>query len=185
MKASPAHEHLPWHRSRSDLLAGLSDLAGAPKDHGPIALLLRRPAPGEREELDAAEIDRCIGLVGDDWSRRPRPDPDAQLTLINTRAIDLLAASRERWKLSGDQIYVDLDLSEDGLPVGSQLIVGTALVEVTAVPHLGCAAFTNWFGPAATAVVNGTEGRRLRLRGVNTRVLRSGRVTLGDVVARA
>ena len=30
---------------------------------------------------------------------------------MNARVVDLLAGSRDRWALAGDQLFVDLDLS--------------------------------------------------------------------------
>ena len=41
-------------------------------------------------------------------------------------------ATPDRWALAGDQLYVDLDLSTANLPPGTQLQIGSALLEVTA-----------------------------------------------------
>jgi hypothetical protein len=40
-----------------------------------------------------------------------------QLNIMNTRVIALVAQSPERWSLAGDQLYIDLDLSEENLPL--------------------------------------------------------------------
>ena len=82
------------------------------------------------------------------------------MTLMNARVIALLAGDRERWPLAGDQLYVDLDLSPENLPPGTRLTIGSALVEVTDVPHTGCAKFTERFGPAAIRFVNSPSGSR-------------------------
>ena len=66
-----------------------------------------------------------------------------QLNLINARALDLIAADKSRWQLAGDQLFVDLDLSGANLPRGSRLAIGTAIIEVTAVPHTGCKKFSS------------------------------------------
>ena len=101
---------------------------------------------------------------------------------MNARTIALLAGDRERWALAGDQLYVDLDLSAENLPPGSRLEVGTAVIEISDVPHTGCAKFTERFGSEATRFVNGKAGRPLRLRGVNAQVVRNGVVRPGDSI---
>ena len=87
--------------------------------------------------------------------------------------------------LAGDQLYVDLDLSKDNLPAGSLLAVGQAVLQVSEAPHLGCAKFVERFGPEAMRFVNSRVGRQLRLRGMNTRVVVSGTVRIGDLAVRA
>ena len=37
--------------------------------------------------------------------------------------------------LAGDELYVNLDLSEENLPPGARLALGSAVIEVTAQPH--------------------------------------------------
>src|SRR4051812_22590661 len=107
-------------RTTADFAAGLDHVRAAPSDDGAVELIVRRPVVEEREVLDEGELDPAEGLVGDCWGRRGRrPNPDAQLTLMNARAIDLVAGSRDRWALAGDQLYVDLDLSEANLPPGT------------------------------------------------------------------
>ncbi len=93
-----------------------------------------------------------------------------------------MAGSEERWALAGDQVYVDLDLSVDNLPTGTILRLGEAELEVTAAPHTGCAQFSARFGVEALRATATPEGRRLRLRGINTRVVRAGSVSVGDEV---
>jgi hypothetical protein len=173
------------------LEAGLPWIADSPADAGTVELVVRRPAEGEREVLEEGELSVTEGLAGDDWLTRGSSrtgdgsaDPGMQLTLMNARVIDLLAGDRERWALAGDQLYVDLDLSPENLPTGMRLAVGTAVVEVTDVPHTGCAKFTERFGPAAIRFVNSPAGRALRLRGMYVRVIEPGAVRPGDSIAK-
>jgi MOSC domain-containing protein YiiM len=105
-----------------------------------------------------------------------------QLTIMNARVIDLLAQKHERWQLAGDQLYVDLDLSGDNLPPGTHLAIGSAVVEVTAQPHTGCRKFSARFGQDAVKFVNSEEGKELRLRGVNARIVRGGVIKQGETV---
>lgn len=152
-------------------------------------LIVRRQGAAARDVLPAATLDVTDGLVGDTWrtrgSRRTPDglaDPKMQLTVMNARAAALIAVEDERWKLAGDQLYADLDLSEANLPPGTRLAVGSAMIEVTDAPHLGCAKFQARFGDDALRFVNSEVGRTLRLRGVNTLVVQGGRVALGDEI---
>ena len=180
-----------FHRTREELDAALDAVGASPAEVGRVELIVRRPDTGEREVVTAAELDVDEGLVGDNWRRRgsgSRPDgsanPDAQLTLMNAHAAQAVAATRERWPLAGDQLYVDLDLSVDNLPPGTQLALGDAVIEVTHEPHTGCAKFSERFGSDAIRWVNQSPGRELRLRGVNTRIVSGGVVRVGDAISR-
>ena len=93
-----------------------------------------------------------------------------------------LARDPARWALAGDQLYVDFDLGVANLPVGTRLVVGDAIVEVSDQPHTGCARFGDRFGADAMHFVTTPVGRDLRLRGLNTFVVAAGTVRRGDVV---
>jgi MOSC domain-containing protein YiiM len=156
---------------------------------GVVELIVRRPAEGEREVLDEAELDLEQGLVGDRWwanssAKGGSLDMSAQLTLMSTRALEQIEPDRSRWPLAGDQLYVDLDLSSEDLPAGTRLEVGSAVIEVSKAPHTGCGKFTARFGSEATRLVNSPDGRRQRLRGMNARVVEPGRVRVGDAIRR-
>jgi MOSC domain-containing protein YiiM len=107
-----------------------------------------------------------------------------QLNVINSRFIELIAGpDHDDWALAGDQLYIDLDLSADALPAGSRLAIGDrAIIEVTAQPHNGCAKFAARFGRDAHKSVWSEEGKRLRLRGLNARVVVGGTIGTGDLV---
>jgi hypothetical protein len=179
------------HRTQDELVAALDAIRSAPAAQGTVELIVRRPAVDEREVLEEGHLDLEVGLVGDSWLPRgsgSRPDgaanPDAQLTLMSSRAAAAVAGARERWPLAGDQLYVDLDLSFENLPAGTRLALGDAVVEVTAEPHTGCAKFSARFGSEALKFVNKPPGRDLRLRGVNARVVTPGAVRVGDAVTK-
>ena len=172
------------HATAEELLAGLDHIRAAPSDRGTVELIVRRPAVDDREVVEEGELDLVVGLIGDRWHLGASPINDAQLTLMNARAAELIARTRERWPLAGDQLYVDFDLSVDNLPAGTRLAVGKAVVEVTAVPHTGCAKFSARFGTDALKFVNKSPGRELRLRGANARVVTPGPVRAGDTIAK-
>ena len=174
--------------SLQELEAGLEGICAAPKDAGPLELIVRRAGAGLREVLEKGELDAAEGLVGDSWkargsSRTPdrAADPDSQLTVMNARVAALLAGAKSRWQLSGDQLFLDLDLSAVNLPPGTRLALGAAVLEITASPHTGCKKFADWFGPAAVTFINSPAGKALRLRGLHARVVKSGAVKLGDI----
>ena len=139
--------------------------------------------------LDAGELDPAHGLVGDNWAQRGsrRTDdgsahPDMQLNVINARLSTYVAVEPERRALAGDQLHLDLDLSAANLPPGTRLALGTAVIEVTEIPHTGCAKFVERFGKDAMRFVNSPLGRELRLRGLNAKVVVAGTVRPGDEV---
>ena len=173
----------------AELEAGLDHLRAAPKDEGVVELIVRRPTVDERETVDEAELDLEDGLVGDSWRARGRSggrpaNEKAQITVTNARSAALVAGDRERWPLAGDQLFVDFDLSGEHIPPGTQLAVGTAVIEVTDDPHTGCKKFSARFGLEALKFVNSPEGRALNLRGINTRVVQPGTVRVGDAIRR-
>jgi MOSC domain-containing protein YiiM len=96
--------------------------------------------------------------------------------------ISLLAGEEEHRPLAGDQLYVDMDLSSDNLPPGTQLALGSAVIEVTAIPHNGCQKFLSRFGRDALKFVNSPLGKQLHLRGINAKVIRPGIIRVGDII---
>jgi hypothetical protein len=176
--------------TRSDSDAALPRIFDAPSDEGTLEMIVRRPAEGAREVLDEAELDLAVGLVGDNWSQRPSsrmpdnsPHPDMQLNVMNARVLQAVAGDdRSRWALAGDQLLVDLDLRPENLPPGTRLSIGSAVIEVTDQPHTGCAKFRQRFGPAASAFVNSAEGKQMRMRGLNAKVIEGGTIRPGDII---
>jgi len=176
---------------RVALDARLEWIRAAPAQDGTVVLIARRPAEDARELLERATLDVAAGLLGDCWVTRPSsqsvdggPAPDAQVTVMNARAAATVSGSddHERWALAGDQLYLDLDVSHANLPEGTRLEIGSAVLAITGLPHTGCGKFCKRFGVDALTFVNSPQGRALRLRGVNARVVRAGEVAAGDVV---
>ena len=165
----------------------LDDIRRAPADLGTLELIVRRPADDQREVLAETWLDAQEGLEGDLWPTRiPKgmasPDPEAQLTVANARALAAIAGDRSRWPMAGDQLYVDFDISITNLPPGARLQVGEAVLEFSAKSHTGCKKFSGRFGLDALEFVSTPIGKELRLRGANCRVVVSGLVRAGDAV---
>jgi hypothetical protein len=179
------------HLTVEALEAGLDEIRRSPADGGRVELIVRRPDVDAREVLTEGWLDQAEGLVGDSWRNRPSsrtpdrsPSPDLQVTVMNSRVAALLARRDDRWQLAGDQLYVDLDLSQANLPAGTRLALGEAVIRISRQPHSGCAKFAERFGLDALRFVNSPEGRLLRLRGLNARVVVAGAVRVGDAVRR-
>jgi len=177
------------HLTRAELEAGLEEIRGAPNDEGVLSLIVRRPQIGEREVLKTGELDPAIGLVGDSWINRGSsrtvdgsPHPDMQLNIMNARVAALVAQTKDRWQLAGDQLYVDMDLSAGNLPPGTQLAIGSAVIEVTPLPHTGCKKFVSRFGLEAMKFVNSSVGKELHLSGINAKVVQPGVIRVGQLV---
>ncbi|MCF3649190.1 hypothetical protein [Synoicihabitans lomoniglobus] len=170
------------HLNHDQLVEGLPEIAAASSDEGKLEMIARRPVTDERELLDEAELSVEVGLVGDNWSQG-KANRDCQLTLMNSRAAQLVAQSRDRWALAGDQLYVDFDIGEVNLPAGTRVAIGDqAVVEVTAEPHTGCSKFISRFGLDAMKFVNSPSGRALNLRGINTTIVQGGVIRVGDTI---
>jgi MOSC domain-containing protein YiiM len=175
------------HPPLAELEAGLRALPAPPRDAGRLALIVARRPDGTRETPERVCLSPDVGVPGDDWSRRPPRDPEAQLTVMR-RDVGELIAGGQGLTTFGDNLFVDLDISAGNLPTGTRLRVGEALVEVTAMPHDGCRKFMGRFGKDALRFVQAKATRALNLRGIYWRVLEAGDAEVGaaiHVVSRA
>ena len=175
------------HLTMEELEAALDHLRGAPKNDGLVQLIVRRPQVDEREVIEEAELDPIGGLIGDSWSVRGSrrtpdgsPHPEMQINIMNSRVTALVAQEMERWPLAGDQLYIDMDLSKENLPAGSRIAIGSAVLEVSPLPHTGCHKFVARFGLDAMKFVNSELGKELCLRGINAKVVQGGLVKVGN-----
>lgn len=174
------------YMTNADLEKKFAKLQSSGKDKGTIELIVCRPKLNERKILTEAEITIEEGLVGDYWISRHVEGVDntkMQITLINTSIMRLIAGKKENWAPAGDQLYVDFDLSQENLPIGQKISLGSdnkVILEITDIPHTGCDKFMNRYGKDATLFVNASERKHLRLRGVNAKVLKSGKISVND-----
>ena len=168
----------------TELESGLDEIRRSPKNEGRLEMIVRRPVKGQREILDEGQLTLDEGLAGD-GGKNYSPHPDMQINIINARASALVAGDKDRWALAGDQLYIDMDLSEANVPPGTQLELGSAVIEITAPPHTGCSKFAARFGFDAVKFVNSKLGRNLHFRGLDARGIRPGLIRAGDVVRKA
>ena len=182
---------MPRHLTLDELQAGLPEIRAAPSDDGVLMAIVYRPEHGARRDVESAGISLAGGVEGDHWAKKcwketadGRPHPDVQICIMNARSIALIAQERANWAAAGDNLYVDMDLSPENLPPGTRLSLGSAEIEITAVPHNGCQNFIARYGRDACVFVNTGEGKQRRLRGIYARVVKDGRVSVGDVVSK-
>lgn len=165
-----------------DLEARWGDIDRSPQDHGTVELIVRRPAPDQREPLQRAAFSAEAGLLGDDWLRRHGDKTEAQITLMNARVAQLLAGDKTRWAEAGDQLFVDLDISQDNLPPGTRIQLGEVVMQISRLPHTGCTKFARRFGGHARKWTATEEGARQRRRGVYAHVIQDGEIKVGDSI---
>ena len=103
---------------------------------------------------------------------------------MNARTVELIAQDPKRWQLAGDNLYIDLDLSDDNVPCGQRLKIGSAVLEITAVVHNGCKKFAQRYGPDAVRFVNSSYGKKLHLRGIYAKIIQAGVIHVGDEVTK-
>jgi hypothetical protein len=176
--------------SYADLQNGLGHVENSPANAGLVDMIVIRPGVDQRSTESTAELIVGEGLAGDNFIARGNTrtpdgaaDPEAQVTIMNSRVVNLVSAgNRARWPLAGDQLLVDMDLSSANLPPGTRLAIGSAVVEVSAKPHTGCAKFAQRFGVDAAKWVNSKP--ELNLRGINAKVVVGGSCSVGDVVTK-
>jgi MOSC domain-containing protein YiiM len=154
-----------------------------PRGTGTVRLIVQRKGNGIHEVPNRAELTPEFGLHGDRWCTSGTPGPECQITMMNVLVAELITAGEQPLHMPGDNFLVNLDLSSDALPIGTRLRLGTAVVEVTPMPHTGCQKFSARFGQEALRWVNWTEHRTRRLRGINCRVIEAGGVVVGDPIS--
>ena len=169
------------HLAMADLEARLAKLTDSPTDLSSISLLVRRGEGGLRDVIVNGHLSADAGLVGDEWVQNPERSPDAQLTMMEFQVAQLIA-NGQPLGLFGDQLFAELDLSRANLPVGSQLQVSAAVLEVSGRPHNGCQKFRSRFGTDALRFVSRPDLRHRNFRGIYLHVLRDGVVTVGDSI---
>lgn len=179
------------HLGHAEIESGIAQVLLSPKDAGVLEMIVRRPKVNEREIIETGGLDVANGLIGDNWLNRGssrtndgKGHPEMQLNVMNYRFALLIAGHRDRVQLAGDQLFVDFDLSPANLPPGVRLSVGSAIIQVTEIPHLGCKNFVARFGIDAMKFANSDFGRAHNLRGINAKVVASGEIRTNEIISK-
>ena len=177
------------HRSFADLQNGLADIKDSPGSEGLLYMIVVRNQKRERSVPWFCKLTPEGGVEGDHWIKGAwktlddgSPDPAVQVTLMNSRCLQLIATTKDRWPLAGDNLIVDFDLSTNNLKPGQQISVGPVILEISDIPHTGCMKFRDRFGVEALRFVSTKEARDLRLRGAFARVIQPGEIRVGDKI---
>ncbi|WP_372365199.1 hypothetical protein [Candidatus Uabimicrobium sp. HlEnr_7] len=165
-----------------NLEIGLATIRQSPKKEGILELIARQSVIKKWEILQEAKLDQDEGLVGDIWKTSDKSQPDTQLTIVNCRLMTLIEPDKSRWPLSESQLYIDMDLSRENLPPGTQLALGTAIIEITSVPHNKYENFAEQFGQEALKFVNSSIGMQLNLSGIHAKVVNIGTVQVSNII---
>ncbi|WP_435166082.1 MOSC domain-containing protein [Falsirhodobacter sp. 1013] len=173
-----------------DLQAALPHVLAAPKNDAPVTGLCFRPGVGERIFPDHLRLTVAEGVPGDRWLSRPwlrlpdgRPHPAIQVSILPQRVLDLVWRDRTQ-PHPGDPVIADLDTSEENLPIGSLLRVGTAVVRVSDVFNDGCVKWKVRYGAEAKNWITSPGHPALRLRGILCSVEQDGEVRVGNRIVK-
>ncbi len=158
-------------------------LPRSPKDRGSVHGLVQRTGPGQRATPAAVDLLVGRGVVGDAWHAHPHSEPGNEVALMNVHVLRAVCEGDEsRMALSGDNLQVDLDLSEENLPAGTLLEIGTVKLRVSETPHRPCKKFVERFGATAAKRIARANRVGRRGRGVLCTVVQDGRVSRGDLI---
>lgn len=160
--------------------AWFESLPQSPRDGGRVVRCVVRTGRGQRAMPESIDVVAGAGIAGDSWSSHPHSAPGNQVSLINVHVLSSIAdGDVQRMALAGDNLHVDLELSEANLPVGTLLEIGDTILRISPMPHRPCSSFVGRFGAqAAKKVARATRIGR-RGRGVLCEVVRGGRIANG------
>ena len=172
------------HLTLDELTRGIGSLPSSPTDSGIVEMIVVRPDCDIRTIPETIKLTRDSGVADDHWSKGRYADrPEMQLSLMNVSVLGLIAQTRARWPLAGDNLVVDLYLSRESLPPGTRLAIGSAVIEISEKAHRGCAKFRS-IRRTWRRFVNLGDGPERRLRRVYAPVVQDGTVSIGNVIKR-
>ncbi len=174
-----------------ELEQALPHVLAAPRDTGPISMLLYRRKYNDRVFTDRLRLTKAQGIEGDFEMTMPwleledgSPDPRIQVSVLSQRVLDLCWRNRDSGVHPGDPIIADFDLSLANLPAGSLIRAGTAVLRVSDLWNDGCVKWKARFGKPAYDWVRAPAHEALRLRGILCSIEEDGDVAVGDRLTR-
>ena len=177
------------HVTLDELNAALPNVLDAPKDKAVIEQLCLRPDIGVRNFVDKMVLTRANGIPGERWNTAPwltlengRADPRIQVCILGKRVLDLVYTDPENMIHPGDSFIADMDFSEDNMPDGTLLSVGSAVLRVSDKFNTACAKWKARYGDDALRWIVLGPNRKHRLRGVLCEVVEDGWISNGDII---
>ena len=145
-----------------------------------VGYIVARNVDGSRNVFSDVQLDEVMGVVPDRWYLDPKRSLNEQIAAMNHHIAEYFA-NGQSLTLYGDALFLDIDMKEERLPVGSTLHIGQCIPQVTPEPHNPCAKFRDRFG--TPAFVACARNKHLNLRGAYLKVLQGGIVRVGDVIS--
>ena len=146
----------------------------------------------ERQSLADAQLTPEGGIDGDRWVHDSyygptdgRSDPRCQVSLMNARFLRQIAGAEDAMCLAGDNLIVDLDLSEENLPAGSRLAIGDDgdRRNQRASPTRAARNFSKRYGERRPRVHEQRARQRSSISAAATRsIVTGGTIAVGDSV---
>lgn len=168
-------------------MRALPHVMAAPKEGAAISHLCLRPERNARQFVEEITMTKAQGIPGERWMKQPwlrtedgTPHSGIQVCIIPQRVLNLVWASNDEALHPGDTFAADLDMSEQNLPTGQVLAVGTAVLQVSEVFNDACVKWKARYGQAAYDWVRMPEHRALRLRGILCSIEQDGVIQTGD-----
>jgi hypothetical protein len=184
-------EHLSAFATRSECDAALPHILDAPKNDATIETLCFRPDYGQRTFPDRIQLSVARGIEGERWTKAPwlkladgSGDPRIQVSILPKRIMDLCWRDRANTPHPGDTIVADIDVTENNMPVGTRLQIGTAVIEVSDKFNTACIKWKERYGEESLRWLNHRPYRKLRLRGILCSVVKDGEISTKDRICK-
>ena len=144
-----------------------------------VQFLVSRNVDGSRNILTNVQLDEEMGIVSDRWYLDPKRSIGEQIAAMSHQVAETLA-NGQSLTLFGDGLFLDIDMAEKIVPLGSKLYIGKCILRVTPEPHNPCSKFRDRFGkPAFIACA---RNKTLNLRGIYLQVITGGFISIGDEI---
>ena len=171
---------------RASLDAAIPHILSAPKDKAPIEMLCNRPDFRERNFTDRLNATVEGGIENCRFLKAPwltledgSGDPRIQVSILPRRTLDLVWSENDDAPHPGDTFIVDMDLTEENLPVGTRLQAGSAVLEVSDYWNNACTKWKVRYGSDALDWVREPANIPLRLRGILCKIVKDGVIENG------
>lgn len=180
---------MPDFVNAAEIEHAMPHILAAPRDHGPISMLLYRRKYNDRVFTDRLRLTRAHGVAGDFEMQTPwlkladgTIDPRIQVSILPQRVLDLCWRNRHTNLHPGDQIIADLNMTVENLRPGTLIAAGTAVLRVSGIWNEGCVKWKARCGKVAYDWTRAPAHEALRLRGIFCAIEQDGDGAVGDKI---